>query len=134
MNELIILAGLVLALAVSALLVGFYAYYSAQRASFQSRATVTAAREECAAAVEAMKANLEQMAVNLRPAPIAVAAEPIPGTPKSSMNLSKRSQALRMRRQGDSPQRISELLEMPLQEVELLLKVHEIVLSNMPAA
>jgi hypothetical protein len=122
-----------LALAVSALLVGFYAYYSAQRSTFQSRATVAAAREECAAAVEAMQANLERMAVNLRPAPVVV-AEPIPGTPKSSMNLSKRSQALRMRRQGDSAQRISELLEMPLQEVELLLKVHEIVLTNMPAA
>jgi transcriptional regulator len=47
------------------------------------------------------------------------------------MNLTRRSQALRLRRKGDSPEQIAETLNMPRQEVSLLLKVHEIVLNNL---
>ena len=46
------------------------------------------------------------------------------------MDLTKRSQALRLHRQGEAPDRIAAALELPRQEVELLLKVHHIVLAN----
>jgi hypothetical protein len=36
-----------------------------------------------------------------------------------------------MHRKGDPPDRIAAALEVPLQEVDLLLKVHRIVLSNL---
>jgi hypothetical protein len=35
-----------------------------------------------------------------------------------------------MHRRGDSPERIAAALDIPLQEVDLLLKVHRIVISN----
>jgi hypothetical protein len=45
------------------------------------------------------------------------------------MNLSKRSQVLRMHRRGDPPDQIATSLAVPRQEVELLLKVQRIVLG-----
>ena len=50
--------------------------------------------------------------------------------PRAGLNLEKRSQALRMHRRGESPAQIAAVLEIPLQEVELLLKVHRIVLRS----
>jgi len=47
------------------------------------------------------------------------------------MNLTRRSQALRLRRKGESPRRIAEALGAPLQEMDLPIKVHEIVLNNL---
>jgi hypothetical protein len=47
------------------------------------------------------------------------------------MNVTRRSQALRLRRKGSSPEQIAAALEMPRQQVDLLLKVHEIVLNNL---
>jgi hypothetical protein len=131
MTEWFILAGLVTTLALCSLLVGFYAYYCAQRASHNSRAAVASAREEYSAAVGAMQSKLETLTAELRESHRRLPGEPIPGTAKSSMNVSRRSQALRMRRQGDSPERIAESLEMPRQEVDLLLKVNDIVLNSL---
>lgn len=52
------------------------------------------------------------------------------GPVKPGLNLSKRSQALRMHRRGDQPSAIAAALEVPCQEIELLIKVHRIVLSS----
>jgi hypothetical protein len=45
--------------------------------------------------------------------------------------MNKRSQVLRMHRKGDAPEQIAIALEVPLQEVDLLLKVQRIVLHNL---
>jgi hypothetical protein len=58
------------------------------------------------------------------------AAAVVPAPPRPGLNLSKRSQALRMHRRGDAPGEIASSLGIPLQEVDLLLKVHQIVISN----
>jgi len=50
--------------------------------------------------------------------------------PRIGLNLTKRAQALRMHRRGDPPEQIAALLEVPFQEVDLLLKVQRIVLTN----
>jgi hypothetical protein len=47
------------------------------------------------------------------------------------MNLTRRSHALRLHRKGSSPEHIAATVEVPRQEVDLLLKVHEIVLNNL---
>jgi len=52
------------------------------------------------------------------------------GGPRNGLNLSKRAEALRMYRRGDAPDQIASFLELPSQEVDLLVKVHRIVLSN----
>jgi hypothetical protein len=57
-------------------------------------------------------------------------ANTVPVMPRAGMNLNKRSQALRLHRQGERPDQIAAALELPRQEVELLLKVHRIVMAN----
>lgn len=47
----------------------------------------------------------------------------------SGFNLSKRSQAIRMSRRGETPPQIAAALRLPQGEVDLLLKVHRIVVS-----
>lgn len=55
----------------------------------------------------------------------------VPAPPRAGFNLEKRSHALRMHRRGEPAAQIAALLELPQQEVELLIKVHRIVLRNL---
>jgi Flp pilus assembly protein TadB len=57
----------------------------------------------------------------------AVAARPLAG-----MNLHKRGQVLRLHRRGERPEQIAAALGLPLNEVDLLVKVHR-TLSGPPA-
>jgi len=50
--------------------------------------------------------------------------------PKQGMNLTRRSQALRMHRLGQSPENIAAALGISRREVDLLLKVHQAVLET----
>lgn len=89
-----------------------------------------AAQERCDAVLESLRENQNSLAAELRElrqqTPMTVAFTPL----KAGLNLTKRSQALRMHRRGDPPDRIAVALDIPLQEVDLLLKVHRIVISN----
>jgi hypothetical protein len=58
------------------------------------------------------------------------AAAPNGGAPKPGLNLTKRSQALRMHRRGEAPEQIAATLAVSRQEVDLLLKVHRIVMTR----
>ncbi len=84
-----------------------------------------AAEEEQEASLATLRRAVEGLAAQWReprkPPEMAMPLRP-------GLNLSKRSQALRLHRRGDPPREIAEQLEIPLQEVELLLKVHEIVM------
>ncbi len=51
--------------------------------------------------------------------------EAVPPPPSASMNLSRRTQVLRMYRRGERPDQIASSLRIPLNEVELLLKVQQ---------
>jgi hypothetical protein len=50
-----------------------------------------------------------------------------PGTASPSLNLTRRAQALRMHRRGESVQTIAAALSAPRNEIELLLKLHAMV-------
>ncbi len=50
--------------------------------------------------------------------------------PTPSLNLNKRSQALAMSRRGEDPCAIANALQMPKADVELLLKVQRMLVSN----
>jgi hypothetical protein len=50
--------------------------------------------------------------------------------PSGSINLNKRSQALRMYRRGEPSERIATALQMSRNEVELILKVHRTVVEQ----
>jgi hypothetical protein len=74
--------------------------------------------------LESLGARLQEL--ECAPAPVAVA----PAAPRAGMNLNKRSQVLRLHRQGAAPESIAATLQIPRQEVELLIKVHRIVMAN----
>jgi hypothetical protein len=119
------LSGLMLA-GLAASLLGVFWMQRAVRAAAYRAETRHAGSE---AAIEAVRNEVEACARQLheiRQDPPKTAA---PSFPRSGLNLSKRSQALRMHRRGDAPEQVASTLGVPLQEIELLLKVHRIVIA-----
>ncbi len=53
---------------------------------------------------------------------------------RRSVNLSKRSQVIRLSRRGEPPETIAATLNLPRREVELLLKVHSIANASASGA
>ena len=128
---IVALAAMVTALAMAALAVSVYSLYDAQKLCHAARVTMKTAREECAAAIEAAQTQYTVIASELHSAKLEPPVEILPGTPRPSMNVTRRSQALRLHRNGDSAERIAASLEVPRQEIDLLLKVHQIVLNTL---
>jgi hypothetical protein len=86
----------------------------------------------CDSAIEVLQTTVEALQEQigeLRRHPPAAAAT-VPNAPRAALNLEKRSQALRMHRRGAAPAEIASALEIPAQELDLLIKVHRIVLNN----
>jgi hypothetical protein len=121
-----LLTGLVLAAAGLSFVVLFHAQSSA-RASFARSREIEDQLETTQRVTEASMQALATELHDLGQQP-GLMANPV--NPRSGFNLGKRTQALRKYRLGESPQQIAISLELPLQEVELLLKVHRIVLSR----
>ena len=53
-----------------------------------------------------------------------MSAGPTPVAPQAGMNVTRRTQVLRMQRRGERPEQIAAALNLPQTEVELLLKLH----------
>jgi DNA-binding NarL/FixJ family response regulator len=128
---IVALAALVTALAMAALGTSLYALYGAQKLCHAAHITMKTVREECAAAIEAAQTQYTVIASELQSARLPPPVEIPPGTSRPSMNVTRRSQALRLHRKGDSSEQIAAALEVPRQEIDLLLKVHQIVLNNL---
>ena len=78
-------------------------------------------QDASAAIVQGMAGDLETMRESMRTLGVAPAIQPAgPG-----INLSKRVQALRMHRRGESVATVAAALQTPRSEIELLLKVCE---------
>jgi hypothetical protein len=65
--------------------------------------------------------------LELKPEPEPASATAQPG----ALNLTRRSQAIQRSRRGESPGQIAAALNIPLGEVELLLKVHRMVVATL---
>jgi hypothetical protein len=127
-----LLCGLVLA----AVAVGFFAVFRTNTLARAAGERDGTAHAKIEAEVEAMRQTIEGFTaqvegftvqvqdVQQQPRPMSA-----PSMPKPGLNLTKRSQALRMHRLGDASDQIAAALDIPLQEVELLLKVHKIVIG-----
>jgi hypothetical protein len=85
-------------------------------------------REKDTAELTERVLSLSSRVQELERAPMPTAAVPV--LPRAGMNLNKRSHALRMHRQGGQLEEIATALELPRQEIELLIKVHQIVMAN----
>ncbi len=84
-----------------------------QREEFEARLA------EVLDATEQLRREREEGA---QPSPAPAAAQPL--------NLNKRGQVLRMRRRGEMPETIAAALSIPRNEVDLLLKVHQMSLDH----
>jgi len=131
MNPVVPLLGIAAVLAVAAIAVSFFATWRtkalADLLDHRTRARIDQLHATIAAlqgALDAQGGRLSDLEHQPHPAVVPVA-------PRAGLNLSKRSQALRMHRKGDPPERIAAALEVPQQEVDLLIKVHRIVLGHL---
>jgi hypothetical protein len=120
-----VMFGLVLA----ATAIGFFALSRAKAVAREARERAQEDRESAAAALASVREAVNTLAIQVQEA--RRMASTVPAAPKPGFNLSKRSHALRMHRRGEAPDRIASELDLPVQEVDLLLKVHRIVISNL---
>jgi hypothetical protein len=70
--------------------------------------------------------DARQRETELHAPPVEVSMVPV----RPGMNLSRRSQALRLYRRGETPEQIAGALAAPTGEVRLLLKIHRIVMEQ----
>jgi hypothetical protein len=105
-------------------------------AMFQARVLLQSSQKRCAAfwsqqdtRIEAVQEAIDKLSIDVRQ--IQMLPQAGPGPLKPGLNLSKRSEALRLHRRGETTEQIASDLSIPPQEVELLIKVHRIVLSKL---
>ena len=77
-----------------------------------------------------LKAKVEDLSQRLLDAEERAGIVALPPAPKASLNLNKRTQVIRMSRRGEPTENIAASLSIPRKEVELLLKVHSLVLNS----
>ena len=121
-----ILCGLTLA----GVIVSLLALYSSRTVGGAARPKVDVDATQHAPALAEMRLRIESMSEELRELRGQPVSAPAAPNPRSGLNLSKRSQALRLHRRGDSAEQIAAALEVSCQEVELLIKVHRIAMSG----
>jgi hypothetical protein len=86
-------------------------------------------QETAQAELEKLRAEIEQIRGRVRETEENAGLLVAPPPAMSGLNLGKRSQAIRMSRRGAQPAQIAAELLVPRREIELLLKVHQIVLG-----
>jgi hypothetical protein len=128
--------GVSVVFAVSALMVSLFAIWRTRAMVDAAERRIKTANEKSEALMRRWRDSRESISVPDRDAaqrdlPREVVPVAAAGQPKSSLNINKRSQVLRMQRRGNTPEQIAIALEVPLQEVDLLLKVQRIVLGNL---
>ena len=130
MNMLVITLGILSGVVLCGTALGLFAVYRAHCLLGEIKRQKNSESVRDHSDVDAVRTSVDALAAQIHDLqshpPVAVA----PGLPKPGMNLNKRSQALRMHRRGETADRIAAALELPRQEVELLIKVHRVVLST----
>jgi hypothetical protein len=125
---MILALAVTLIVALSALLLSIVAVFQAKSLLQASQHRNTELRSRQEARLDAVQSSIDALGAEVR----GLEGQPAgPMSVKPGLNLSKRSQALRMHRRGEAPAQIAAALNIPSQEVELLIKVQRIVLSNM---
>jgi hypothetical protein len=128
-NETLI-AATTMIVSAAALLGVLTLFWMAKREAAALDRRVCSDRRDTVAAVELLRASIGRLEVEvagLRLDPAHSPSAPIPIAAGRSMNLNKRTQALRMHRRGEALETIAAALGIPSREVELLVKVQEVV-------
>jgi hypothetical protein len=77
------------------------------------------------------KLRLEEITLRLRDSEERAGVLVAPDPPRSGLNLTKRSQVIRMSRRGERSENIAASLNLPRGEVDLLLKINALVVNNL---
>lgn len=77
-----------------------------------------------------LKSKVDDLTARVRDAEERAGIVVQPPSPMASLNLNKRTQIIRMSRRGEPAENISASLSVPRKEVELLLKVHSLILDS----
>jgi DNA-binding NarL/FixJ family response regulator len=112
----------------AALAFSILSFFRAQWLARAAELRAEGRRAEYESALDALRLELNACAGQLRDLQQQPAC---PAPPGGGLNLSKRSQALRLHRRGESAQQIAAALHIPQQEVDLLLKVHRVVIGSL---
>jgi hypothetical protein len=127
MSAHLALAELLLALAGMGACVWLFVLTKAEMRGGNNRSRRRA--ETIEASVNAVRVSLANLSKRLEETERQTGLLAPPPPTRSGFNLSKRSQAIRMSRRGETPSQIAAVLELPQGEVDLLLKVHRLVVS-----
>ena len=130
MNALLLPLGILCGLILSGTAISLFAVYRAYCLLREMNGRGRDRHSQSDAGLQSVRDSLEALAAQLHDLQNHPPVAPPPGLPKPGLNLSKRSHALRMHRRGEGAEQIAAALDLPRQEVELLLKVHRIVLSS----
>jgi hypothetical protein len=131
MTAAVLLAGGSAILSVAAVAVSLFAIWRTSALAHCSHERSEARIAEFDATVAELQKTLGEQAAQLTDLRQQGPAGASTAIPRAALNLGKRSQALRMHRMGDPPERIATALGVPLQEIDLLVKVHRIVLGTL---
>jgi hypothetical protein len=125
---MILALAVTLIIALSGLLLSVVAVFQARSLLHSSHHRNAELRARQEARLDAMQSAIDALGAEVR----GLEGQPAAGSMsvRPGLNLSKRSQALRMHRRGEASPEIAAALNIPSQEVELLIKVQRIVLSN----
>ena len=130
MNQMVIIFSILSGVVLCATAVSLFAVYRAHCVMAEVKRQKDGHVAHDTSEVNSVRTSVEALAAQVHDLqshpPVAVT----PGLPKPGLNLNRRSQALRMHRRGENADQIAAALELPRQEVELLIKVHRIVLST----
>ncbi len=131
MNLIALSIGVLYAMALAALGLGCFTLIRSHWLAHSAEERAGNRADQAEAALAGLCAEVEACRDRVRELEQQAAASPLAPGPRAGMNLSKRSQALRLHRRGDPPEQIAAALEIPHQEVDLLLKVHRIVVGDL---
>jgi hypothetical protein len=118
-------------LAVAAIGVSLFAVWRVQVLVMLADERTHGGLEGCETAIAAIEKTVRSLSAELQELRQLPTSGSASAFPRAGLNLTKRSHVLRMHRLGHPPEKIAAALEVPRQEVELLIKVHRIVVSKL---
>jgi len=130
MNALLLPLSILCGLILCSTAVSLFAVYRAHGLLREMKMRAGTRQPQEDTGIQALRDTVEALAAQIHDLQKHPLVAPLPGMPKPGLNLNKRSHALRMHRRGEGAAQIAAALELPRQEVDLLLKVHRIVLSS----
>lgn len=107
-----------------------YLFFSLKREARVAQLRAGAAENALEGSMVRLRETLEEVKANLRDVERHAGMLVAPAAAPSGLNLSKRRQALRMYRRGESAERIAASLALPRREVDLLVKVQQLLVNQ----